>query len=104
MTEGITALTDATFEAFVKKNKRCIIDFWAEWCGPCMRMVPIYADAAKKYGGKVAFGKMNIDENQKVAKEYGIMSIPTFLIFKDGEHCNTLVGMKGPAELDAALK
>ncbi|MBI5000719.1 MAG: thioredoxin [Euryarchaeota archaeon] len=104
MAEGITTLTDAAFEAFVKKNRHCMIDFWAEWCGPCMRMAPIYADAAKRLSGKVAFAKMNIDENQKVAKEYGIMSIPTFLVFKDGEHCSTLVGMKSAAELEAALK
>lgn len=85
-------LSDAEFEAFVKKYDRVVVDCWAEWCQPCRMIAPIIEELAKEYRGEVAFGKLNVDENRSTAMKYGIMSIPTILIFKDGELVDRVVG------------
>lgn len=87
-------LTDATFEKEVGQASEVVfVDFWAPWCGPCKMMEPIIESLATEFEGKpVKVGKVNVDENQAVSMQYGIMSIPTFLIFKGGQVVDQIVG------------
>ena len=78
-------ITDANAKELIASGKPVIIDFWATWCGPCMAMVPIVDEIAKEYEGRVEIGKYNVDEESELSSEYRIMSIPTFLFFKDGK-------------------
>lgn len=78
-------ITDANAKELIASGKPVIIDFWATWCGPCMAMVPIVDEMAKEYEGRVEIGKYNVDEETELSSEYRIMSIPTFLFFKDGK-------------------
>ncbi len=78
-------ITDANAKELITSGKPVIIDFWATWCGPCMAMVPIVDEMAKEYEGRVEIGKYNVDEESELSSEYRIMSIPTFLFFKDGK-------------------
>ena len=84
-----------------------LVDFWAPWCAPCRAIAPAVEELATEYAGRIGFAKVNVDENPKVATEYGIRSIPTLLIFKDGKPVTQLVGLRPKAELkkqlDAAL-
>jgi thioredoxin len=86
------ALTDATFEDFVKNNPLAVVDCWAEWCGPCRMIGPVVEQLAKDFAGKVMFGKLNVDQNPATAARFGIMSIPTLLIVKDGTMVDSIVG------------
>jgi thioredoxin 1 len=85
-------LTDATFTRFVKDNAMAVIDVWAPWCGPCRFVSPVVEDIARDYVGKIAFGKLNVDQNRMVATQYGIMGIPTLLVFKNGKLVDRIVG------------
>ena len=85
-------LSDMTFREFIQKYPLVVIDCWAPWCGPCRILSPIIDEIARDYVGKIAFGKLNVDENPRVAMEYGIMSIPTLLIFKNGRLVDRIVG------------
>ena len=85
-------LSDMTFKEFIQKYPLVVIDCWAPWCGPCRILSPIIEEIARDYVGKIAFGKLNVDENPRVAMEYGIMSIPTLLIFKNGRLVDRIVG------------
>ncbi|MFA5129833.1 MAG: thioredoxin [Patescibacteria group bacterium] len=86
--------TDANFEAEVlKADKPVLVDFWAPWCGPCKMMAPTIEQIAKELDGKVLVGKMNVDESNTYAQQFGIMSIPTFLIFKDGKVVEQMIGV-----------
>lgn len=78
-------ITDANAKELIASGKPVIIDFWATWCGPCMAMVPIVDEMAKEYEGRVEIGKYNVDEESELSSKYRIMSIPTFLFFKDGK-------------------
>ncbi|HLC93016.1 MAG TPA: thioredoxin [archaeon] len=78
-------LSDSDFGQFIMSKKPVVIDFWAEWCGPCRMSSPIFDELSKEMGAKLEFAKMNIDENPETPSKYGIMSIPTFLVFKEGE-------------------
>jgi len=86
------ALTDATFDDFVKNNPLAVVDCWAEWCGPCRMIGPVVEQLAKDFAGKVMFGKLNVDQNPATAARFGIMSIPTLLIVKDGTVVDSIVG------------
>ena len=97
--------TDKNFEEEVlKSDKPVLVDFWAPWCGPCQMMAPIVDDTAKeaKEVGKV--GKLNVDENPETAQKYGVMSIPTLIIFKKGENVKQLVGVQSKEVLIGELK
>jgi len=85
-------LNDGNFDGFVKKYSVAVIDCWAEWCGPCRMIAPIIDELAKEMQGKVAFGKLNVDENMEIPSRYYISAIPTLLIFKDGKMVDKVVG------------
>ena len=85
-------LADSTFTRFVKDNAIAVIDIWAPWCGPCRLVSPIIEEIARDKAGKIAFGKLNVDRNPRVATQYGIMSIPTILVFKNGQIVDRIIG------------
>lgn len=85
-------LNDATFDSFVNSNKNSVVDFWAPWCGPCRMVSPLLEDIAFELRGKVAFGKLNVDDNQATASRFNVMSIPTIAIFVQGKYVDRIVG------------
>lgn len=88
--------TDQNFQDDVlKSDTPVVVDFWAPWCGPCRIVSPIIEELAKDYSGKVKVGKINVDENPNVAGEYGVMSIPTVMVFKGGQPVKAMVGAQG---------
>jgi thioredoxin 1 len=100
----VQEITDATFEDEVLKAETpTLIDFWAPWCGPCRMVAPIVEELSEEYSGKVGFVKMNTDENPQVPSKYGIRSIPSLLIFRNGELKGTIVGYRPKAELKKRL-
>jgi len=85
--------TDGNFESeVVKSDKPCLVDFWAEWCGPCRMVGPVVEEIAKEYAGKLKVGKLNVDDNNKTAVQYGIMSIPSLLFFNGGKVVDQVIG------------
>jgi thioredoxin 1 len=100
--ELIKHTTDATFDADVLQSGQAVlVDYWAEWCGPCKAIAPILDELASAYEGKLNIAKMNVDENRDIPAKFGIRGIPTLMLFKDGELKGTLVGMKPKAEIKA---
>ncbi|HMK62772.1 MAG TPA: thioredoxin [Acidimicrobiales bacterium] len=100
MSDQMTALTDATFDEHVKSaDVPVLVDFWAEWCGPCKLMASVLEEIAEEQGGKVQVAKLNIDENLDVTRRFEVMSIPTLILFKDGEVQTRIVGARGKAQL-----
>jgi thioredoxin 1 len=97
-------LTDNNFDAEVTKNKLIVVDFWAPWCGPCRMVGPLIEELASEYAGKVAFGKLNVDENITVPSRFGVRSIPTLLVFKDGQAVDTIVGACPKPYLESKFK
>jgi thioredoxin 1 len=97
-------LTDADFDEFVRSHELVVVDFWADWCMPCRFMAPVVKELAKEMAGKVAFGKLNVDENPRTAARFGIMSIPTFLIFRNGKPVDALVGAMPKQRFKAAIE
>ena len=97
--------TDANFEELVtKSDKTVLVDFWAEWCGPCRMVGPIVEELAKEYEGKAVIGEMNVDNNPNVAMQFGIRSIPTLLFFKNGQIVDRQVGAVQKTALETKLK
>lgn len=85
--------TDSNFDQEVLKSQTpVLVDFWAEWCGPCKIVDPIVEELAKEYGGKLKVGRLNVDENQQTSSTYNVMSIPTLLIFKNGQPVKSMIG------------
>jgi len=96
-------ITDSNFHEIVNRKEVVVVDCWAAWCAPCRMISPIIDDLAKKYAGKVLFGKLNVDLNQKIPMEYQIMSIPTILIFKNGKLVDRIIGARPRSALEAAI-
>ncbi|HWS45127.1 MAG TPA: thioredoxin [Acidimicrobiia bacterium] len=100
MADGILTLDDATFDETVGAAETpVIIDFWAEWCGPCKMIAPVLEDIAKEHAGHLQVAKLNVDDNPDITRRYDVMSIPTLLVFADGEVKKRLVGAKGKSQL-----
>lgn len=96
-------VTDDTLHAALEKYPAFVVDMWAEWCYPCRAVAPIVEQLADEYQGKVAFGKLNVDENPRTAEAYEVMAIPTFLIFKNGRLTGRIVGAASKASLKARI-
>ncbi|MBX5437312.1 MAG: thioredoxin [Alicyclobacillaceae bacterium] len=100
---AVTVVTDDTFESFVQSDKPVLVDFWATWCGPCKMMAPVVEEVANDYAGKLVVGKIDVDQNPQTAAKFGIMSIPTLLLFKNGQVVKQLVGYRPKSDLVAQI-
>ena len=100
-----TQITDSNFNELVnKENTVAMVDFWAEWCGPCRMIGPSVEELSKEYEGKAVIGKLNVDDNPNIASSFGIRSIPTILFFKNGKVVDKQVGVVPKTELERKLK
>ena len=104
MSASIIHVADSTFEEQVlKSDSPVMVDYWAEWCGPCKMIAPILDEIADEYSGKLTVAKLNIDENQETPQKYAVRGIPTLMIFKDGEVAATKVGAVSKSQLAAFI-
>jgi len=97
-------LSDASFSSEISKYPLMVVDFWAAWCGPCRMVAPIIEQLAKEYAGRVAFGKLNVDENPLTSGEFEVQSIPTLLIFRNGEAVDGIVGAVQKYQIESKIK
>jgi thioredoxin 1 len=99
MADGITDLTDATFDEEINGAAGpVVVDFWAEWCGPCKMIAPVLEEIAAEHDG-LRITKLNVDDNPEAARRYGVMSIPTMIVFQDGAEAKRLIGAKGKGQM-----
>lgn len=104
MGDGIVHVSDSTFEDEVlNSGTPVLVDYWAEWCGPCKMIAPILEEIADEYTNKLTIAKLNIDDNQSTPQRYGVRGIPTLMIFKDGEIAGTKVGALSKSQLSAFI-
>ena len=104
MSDFIQHVTEDSFEPNVlKSDLPVLVDYWAEWCGPCKALAPLLEDLAKDYGGKLKIAKVNVDENQQLARKYNIKAIPTLMLFKEGNVQASKLGMMSKPQLTAFL-
>lgn len=101
---SVVKLNSSSLNDFIKTDLPVVVDFWADWCMPCRIMAPVMEELCRVYAGKALFGKVNVDENSQIASRFGIMSIPHFLIFKNGAVAEKVVGAVGREPLENALK
>ena len=100
----VKKVTDKNFEKeILKSDLPVLVDFWAPWCGPCQRIAPLVEELAAENAGTARFGKVNVDDNQHLAATYGVNSIPTLIVFKDGQVARSFVGLQPKARLQEAL-
>jgi thioredoxin 1 len=100
VSQHIVELSDATFDETIKsEDKAVVVDFWAEWCGPCKMIAPVLEEIAAEHNESLAITKLNVDDNPETAMKYQVMSIPTLLVFKGGEPVKRIVGAKGKGAL-----
>ncbi|WP_348672511.1 thioredoxin TrxA [uncultured Abyssibacter sp.] len=104
MSENIAVVTDASFDTDVKQSSvPVLVDYWAEWCGPCKMIAPVLEEVASDYAGRLKIAKLNVDENPGTPPKFGIRGIPTLMLFKDGEVAATKVGALSKAQLSDFL-
>lgn len=98
------AITDKDFmEQVIQSDKPVLVDFWAEWCGPCKMLTPIIDELSEKYDGKAKVAKVDVDTNQQIAMQFGIRSIPTIMVFDKGQVVDTIIGVRPKADYEASL-
>src|SRR6266516_4549384 len=97
-------LSDASFSSEISKYPLMVVDFWAAWCGPCRMVAPVIEQLAKEYAGRVAFGKLNVDENPLTSNEFEVQSIPTMLIFRNGEAVDGIIGAVPKSQIASKIK
>ena len=104
MAANVTEVTDQEFEtSVIKSDLPVLVDFWAPWCGPCRAIAPIVEDLATEYAGKVSFAKLNTDDNQRTAMKYGIMAIPTLVLFRGGNEVARVTGVQSKQNLKKTI-
>jgi thioredoxin 1 len=104
MSDAIKHVSDSSFDSdVIQASGPVLVDYWAEWCGPCKMIAPILEEAATQYGGKLTIAKLNVDDNNATAAKYGIRGIPTLMLFKDGQVVATKVGALSKSQLTAFL-
>ncbi len=100
MGENISTVSDATFDEVIKASTEpVLVDFWAEWCGPCKMIAPVLEEIASEKAGSLKIAKLNVDDNPGIARRFEVMSIPTLILFKDGEPAKRIVGARGKGQL-----
>jgi thioredoxin 1 len=100
MGDSTVTVTDATFdEEIASASEAVVVDFWAEWCGPCKMIAPVLDEIAAEQAGKIKIAKLNVDDNPDIARRFDVMSIPTLIVFQDGQPKKRLVGAKGKGQL-----
>ena len=100
MGESISTVSDATFDEVIKASTEpVLVDFWAEWCGPCKMIAPVLEEIATEKAGSLKIAKLNVDDNPGIARRFEVMSIPTLILFKDGEPAKRIVGARGKGQL-----
>ncbi len=97
-------LTEENFQKYSSGDKPLFVDFWAVWCGPCRIMDPVLEKLASRYGDRIVFGKVNVDEEMNLSSQYQVFSIPTFMLFKNGQPMDAVIGAVGEASLEQFLK
>jgi len=102
--DSTVRLTESNFDALSKSDRPMLVDFWAVWCGPCRIMDPVVERLAAKYSGKMLFGKVNVDEEMNISSRYQVFSIPTFMVFKNGQPMDAVIGAVGEASLERLVK
>lgn len=100
----ILTLSDADFDAQVKAQPLIVVDFWAEWCGPCRMVAPVLEELANEYSDRLAVGKVNVDENRQTAARFGVRSIPTLMFFRDGSRVDQVIGAHPKATIKAKIE
>jgi thioredoxin 1 len=102
--DSTVRLTESNFDSLAKSDRPMFVDFWAIWCGPCKAMDPVVERLATKYSGKMLFGKVNVDEEMNISSRYQVFSIPTFMVFKNGQPMDAVIGAVGEASLERLVK